>query len=303
MDLKQVEYILKIAEENNITHAAEKLFITQSALNQHLLKLEKELGTPLFHRSRTNWRLTEAGEVYVRGARQLLSIRKNTYDQIHDIAEIKKGTLSVGLTPGRGIPLFSSVYPKFHRLYPNIVVEPVEQGVRQLQAMISDNKLDIGFLTLDRSCRTKDEYIVLLKEEIVLAIPTLHPLSQKAAPPGEPLAISALEPVRYEPFVLMDRNSTMRVIVDRIFEEAGIKPDILLETKNNSTVISLIQSSLCCGLIPYYYVKQQPEGVACFSLPSRPTWEVTASYKKDSYLSHAARCFIELAREYWNGPA
>ena len=55
MDLKQIEYILKIAEEQNITHAAEKLFITQSALNQQLLKLEKELGTPLFYRSRTDW--------------------------------------------------------------------------------------------------------------------------------------------------------------------------------------------------------------------------------------------------------
>ncbi len=59
MDTKQIEYILKIAEENNITKAADKLYITQSALNQQLLKLEKELGTPLFHRSRTNWRPTE----------------------------------------------------------------------------------------------------------------------------------------------------------------------------------------------------------------------------------------------------
>ena len=62
MDTKQVEYILKIAEENNITKAAAKLYITQSALNQQLIKLEKELGTPLFHRSRTNWHLTEAGK-------------------------------------------------------------------------------------------------------------------------------------------------------------------------------------------------------------------------------------------------
>ena len=58
MDTKQIEYILKIAEENNITKAAGKLYITQSALNQQLIKLEKELGTPLFHRSRTNWHLT-----------------------------------------------------------------------------------------------------------------------------------------------------------------------------------------------------------------------------------------------------
>ena len=72
MDTRQIEYILKIAEENNITRAADKLFITQSALNQQLLKLEKELGTPLFHRSRTNWHLTEAGETYVKNAKEIL---------------------------------------------------------------------------------------------------------------------------------------------------------------------------------------------------------------------------------------
>ena len=53
MDLRQIQYIVAIAEENNITRAAEKLYITQSALNQQLLKLEKELGVQLFHRSRT----------------------------------------------------------------------------------------------------------------------------------------------------------------------------------------------------------------------------------------------------------
>ncbi len=78
MDTKQIEYILKIAEENNITKAADKLYITQSALNQQLLKLEKELGTPLFHRSRVNWRPTEAGEVYLRNARQILRLKKDT---------------------------------------------------------------------------------------------------------------------------------------------------------------------------------------------------------------------------------
>lgn len=55
MDTRQIEYILQIAEENNITKAAEKLFITQSALNQQLLKLERELGTPLFQRTKNKW--------------------------------------------------------------------------------------------------------------------------------------------------------------------------------------------------------------------------------------------------------
>ena len=78
MDLKQIEYILKIAEEQNITHAAEKLFITQSALNQQLLKLEKELGTPLFYRSRTDWHPTPAGEIYLNAAKDILLIQSDS---------------------------------------------------------------------------------------------------------------------------------------------------------------------------------------------------------------------------------
>lgn len=74
MDVTQLQYIIKIAEENNITKAAEKLFMSQSALNQQLLKLEKELGTQLFHRSRANWGLTDAGRIYVEGAKAVLQI-------------------------------------------------------------------------------------------------------------------------------------------------------------------------------------------------------------------------------------
>ena len=109
MDTKQIEYILKIAEENNITKAAEKLFITQSALNQQLLKLEKELGTPLFHRSRTNWRLTEAGEIYVEGAKAALQIKNTTYNKIYDVVSARKGHLILGLTPGRGLRMFTAI--------------------------------------------------------------------------------------------------------------------------------------------------------------------------------------------------
>ena len=111
MDTKQIEYILKIAEENNITKAAEKLFITQSALNQQLLKLEKELGTPLFHRSRTNWRLTEAGEIYIEGAKAALQIKNTTYNRIYDVVSARKGHLTIGLTPGRGLRMFTVHLP------------------------------------------------------------------------------------------------------------------------------------------------------------------------------------------------
>ena len=72
MYLKEVEYMLKIAEEQNITRAAEKLFITPSALTQQLTRLESDLGVPLFHRDRRGCIPTEAGEIYLQAAREMM---------------------------------------------------------------------------------------------------------------------------------------------------------------------------------------------------------------------------------------
>lgn len=137
MDTKQIEYILKIAEENNITKAAEKLFITQSALNQQLLKLEKELGTPLFHRSRTNWRLTEAGEIYIEGAKAALQIKNTTYNRIYDVVSARKGHLTIGLTPGRGTSHVHCHLPGTAPQLSEPGCAPIEMRVRAQQDAIA----------------------------------------------------------------------------------------------------------------------------------------------------------------------
>lgn len=299
MDTKQIEYIIKIAEENNITRAANKLFITQSALNQQLIKLEKELGTPLFHRSRTNWHLTEAGEIYVKNAKEMLRIKRDTYQMINDLTLGRCGHLSVGFTAGRGITMFTSAYSTFHQIYPNIIIEPKEGIVRRLQKLISDGDLDIGFLTLTDADRTDDVYETIYTEELFLAVPSGHPVAKIVPPQDDAYATLDIRTLQYEPFVLMDKYSTMRTLINQIFTEAGFEPQILFETGNNHTIISMIQTKMCCGILTYYYVKEKPEGITCFRLPSRPTWEFTASYKKGRYLSDAARYFIDLMKSQW----
>ena len=300
MDTRQIEYILKIAEENNITRAADKLYITQSALNQQLLKLEKELGTPLFHRSRSNWHLTEAGETYVRNAREILRIKRDTYEMIHDLTEGRNGHLSVGFTSGRGAAMFTSAYSAFHQLYPNITITPREGVVRDMQKQISQDELDIGFLTLTEDDRTADVYETIYREEIFLAVPSLHPAARLLPPEGDPYATLDIRALQHEPFVVMHKRSTMRSLIDRIFSEAGFTPQILFETGNNHTLLSMIQANLCCGILAYYYVKNNPEGITFFHLPSRPTWEFAASYRKGRYLSNAAKGFIDLMKDQWS---
>lgn len=296
MDTKQIEYILKIAEEKNITHAANKLFITQSALNQQLIKLENELGTPLFHRSRTNWRPTEAGEIYIKRAKEIIRIKQEAYQMIYDCTSGKRGRLSVGFTPGRGIAIFTAAYKEFRKQYPHIVIEPVEMNVRELQQMIGQGDLDIAFVTLSESDKTEAVYETFFEEELVLAVPSLHPLCQNHPEHTNPYPIVDIKSVQYEPFVFMNRASTMRSLVDRIFAEAGIIPQILFETRNNKTIISMIQANMCCGIVPYYYTTTKIDGVTFFSLPSHPTWQFAVTYRKGRYLSRAAHFFIECMR-------
>lgn len=300
MDTKQIEYILKIAEENNITRAAEKLFITQSALNQQLLKLEKELGTPLFHRSRSHWGLTEAGQIYVEGARQILQMKNTTYNRIYDVAGAKRGTLTIGLTPGRGLKMFTAIYPQLHQDFPNLKVRPIEMRVREQQEAIAKGTIDIGFMTLGKQDRTNDQYIVLGQEELMLIIPALHPAAEKTGSSKDSIPTIDLKELEYEPFVLMDQESTLRSICNQVFEQAGFVPNILFETNNTSGIASMVESTLCCGIIPWYYIQEPSEKLARFHLEHTPTWDVAVSYSKSAYLSSGAREFIQLARDWWN---
>ena len=294
MDLKQLEYIVEIAKEKNITHAAEKLFISQSALNQQLLKLEKELGAQLFHRSRTDWHLTEVGEIYIENAKKILEIQKNTYNQIYDCIEHHKRKLTIGLTAGRGIELFTSIFSDFQKLYPNVIVEPVEMSVYEQQKKMEKGELDLGFMTLSKNQRTKDNYIVLYSEEMVLITSKKHPfVNSKAA--KEPVDLLNFKD---EPFVFMNKKSTNRDVIDEIFKDAGFEPRILFETTYTSSIVRAVEFNLSCAVVPYYYVKSENKNISYFRIKGFPSWDVSISYKKDSYLSKPAQAFIELAKKY-----
>ena len=302
MDLKQIEYIVKIDDEHSITRAAEKLFVTQSALNQQLLRLEKELGAPLFHRSKVDMRPTEIGQVYLDNAREILRIKQRTYNLINDMTDAKKGRLSIGFTPGRGSEMFTHVYPAFHQAYPNVVVEPHELSVHRQQQMISQGNLDIGFQTLSERQRTDSEYIKLGEEEIFLLVPSIHPAAEQLAATqtaSAPFPIANLTLFQYEPFVLMYKESTIRAITDEIFRKSGFTPNVLFETASNNTVLSMIEANLCCGVVPEYYVRRLPKGISCFAFPTHPSWDIVANYRKNGYLSEAAKYFIELVRNFW----
>ena len=299
LDIKQITYILTIAQEGGITKAANKLFITQSALDQQLLKLENELGTKLFYRARPNFILTPAGEVYVDYAKRMLNLRNEAYHRIHDLADRRRGALSVAFAPERGMEMFMSVYPHFYETYPEVTVTPQEVSVRKQLELLQRDELDLGFISIRDTDIPGLNCTVLLREEFVLITPRTHPLAEQASPPGEPLATIDQEMLHQLRFSLIEPQSTQREVIDPIFARSGVQPDIFLETASNRANISMVRRGMSCSIVPYHYVKTLSD-VVCFRLPGCPEWNIAACFRKGSYLSKSARYFIELAGAFFS---
>ncbi len=298
MDTKQMEYIIKIAEESCINKAAKKLYITQSALNQQLLKLEKELGVKLFQRSERYMLLTEAGEIYVKNAKEMIKIKEETYSRINDLADKIKGKLSVGLLPERGAGIFSSIYPKFYSKYPDIRIIPTEQTVREQLKSIEKGELDIGIVTVGKQHKEGNQFIPICKEEFVLVVPAGHPMAYLGAPYQSDYPTIILDKFKNDPFLLIYHNSTMRDIVDDFFVREGFTPNILIESLRCETLLTIAEQGLGCTILPSSYLRPSDK-VVYFSLPAPNEWEIAVAYRKGSYLSRAEKEFINMIKEYF----
>lgn len=300
MNLKQLEYIVAISEYGNITKAADAMFITQSGLNQQLNKLEKELGIQLFLRNNHYLRLTQAGQIYVNSAKEILHIKKNTYTLLDDLKGNTIGEINLGLTHEHGIDLFTSIFPAFNRKYPGVTFNLLERIVSLQHNLLALGHLDLGIVMLAEKDRTDLEYIRLFQENLVLGVSLEHPLANYAAPPGKPLTTIDLKYLKQEKFSLIFSNSTMRNIIDPLFDEAGFKPQMLIETAMNHALAKLVSIGLCCTIIPQSRAlcSQDKDKIAWFHLNSRPSWDTCIAYRKNTNLSEASQYFIQLAKEY-----
>ena len=304
MNLKEIEYIVTIADEQKLSRAGQNLFVTPSALTQHVSNMEQQIGLPLFYRSRSGWTPTEAGLVYLQSAREILQIRRETDRKLQDLADARKGSLTIGVTSEHGTSTFTHIYPDFHKRYPEVTINIYESNVRSQQQMLASGELDLGILTLSEQQQTEDIYIPLAKEELLFAIPDIHPACSTATH-SDRSRYPELDPVhvRHEPFAMMYKQSTMYEVISRTFQEYDFHPDTLFYAQRSATALEMVSAGICCSVVPAFFaIGAHPthfEHVAFFSFPSHPSLTINASYKKGSYLTDAAQYFIKLAREYW----
>lgn len=306
MNLSLEEYMVAINDYGNITEAATHLFITPSALNQQLLKLEARLGLPLFIRNRHRLEPTPAGRIYLEGARQILAIRQQTYSSLSDLAGDYSGEYRVGFFPGGGADAFTYSYAEFHKKYPNIILLCREMMVGQQLEKVQTGELDLAILVLDAPPSTDDNYILLSQANQLLGMPISHPLSHLAAPPGEPLNTIDLSLLRDTPFAMMSRNSSVYNRVTSLFRQAGYLPKNIMESAKDSARCKMAAQQICCTVVQENYATDH-QRLVWFYLPTHPRLSYYAVYRKGLRLNQAMTDLVELLRDYaqshWNFPS
>jgi LysR family hydrogen peroxide-inducible transcriptional activator len=181
MNLRDLRYLVAVADNRHFGRAAEACFVSQPTLSTQLKKLERELGVELIERNPGHIMMTAAGEQVVERARVLL----NEADDIVDIAkraqDPESGSLRMGLFPTLAPYLLPHVVPHLHARFPKLELLLVEEKTEVVHQRLRDGQLDVGILALPiNDNQLHSEY--LFDEEFVLAVPSGHRLSASSAP-------------------------------------------------------------------------------------------------------------------------
>ena len=295
MNFRIIEYIDALGRHGNMTEAAKELFITSSALNQQLLKTERELGVQLFVRARHRLIPTEAGEICLRGIREMLSVWDRTSSQLQDVSSCVKGMFRVGLPYDHGSEVFARVWPAFHAEYPGINIQCYQLLVPELLAMVSSGEIDIAFLLGGKPEAWRSiEYLPFSSENLLLGLPKNHPYLKEHT---GPLPVPDLREFAGDSFALSLKRSTMRTeLIDPMFQSAGFTPNVMVESSFNAFLERLTAEGLCNTIIPQSQVSDR-ENIAWFYLPGSPRFYFGAGCAKKYSPSRAMRHFIELSRD------
>lgn len=295
MDFKHFQYVLKVAELQNMTKAANELYITQPSLSHYIARVEEEVGVQLFNRNTTPISLTLAGEKYVETAKMILSLNDRLKHELSDISAEKKGRVTVGISHARASFFLPYVLPQFQRQFPGVEVRTVEVRSDLIEEYVSKGKCDIGILPFPVSASYDLEQEVICNEELLLV--SGRPLKEEQHLDGK--TYIDLRRCGDDPFVLLKRGHGIRTAVDILFLEHGIRPPQIFETTSNETAYRLSSAGMGLSIVPEstMMLSHAVSTPYCYSMGADGfRWQIGAVYRQKEYLSAAQKAFVALLK-------
>jgi DNA-binding transcriptional LysR family regulator len=253
MELMQLEMFVAVVEEGSVRGAAERVFRTQPAVSIAVGKLERELETPLFDRSKRHaYRLTQVGEALYDQATRMLSLRSETLSAVLDIRNLRLGRLRIGANESISLHLLPKLAQSFLTEHAGIRMQVKCERSQNLLADLKNRKLDLALLSFRPEDNELDSKFVMQDELVLIASPA-HPFAVKGR--------VHIQELGGESLMVMDVSEPSpwhRKIADAFVE---VKTPLRLTVENApiETIKKMVAIGLGIGFVPLMSVREEKE--------------------------------------------
>lgn len=244
MTTKQLYYLTTIADIGNLSKAAQILGISQPALSKFLTEYENSLGFLLFLRYRRQLTPTAVGRYVIDCAQKILDEQTRMLQNIRALTDSNHALIRLATAPNRGAIIYSQIYNQFSRRYPNISLSLTELYASEQPGAIQHGQIDIALGAGEISDKVTD--LPFAYEELLVSLPVSHPLSSQ-----ERICLSDL---KNTPFVLQGPRHSIRILAEKLFEEAGFHPVVTFESNDVILVDSMMHQAVGVGLVSQAHV-------------------------------------------------
>jgi DNA-binding transcriptional LysR family regulator len=290
MELRQLRYLVALADERHFTRAAGRVRVAQPALSQQIRKLEDEVGVALFDRTTRSVRLTEAGALLVVRARRVLAEIDGAAEELRELTGVVAGRVRIGLSQTPGPFDVVGLLAGFHADHPQVELAMREDLSVALAAELRAGELDVAILTVVEEPDTNGLVVhPLAEEELLLVLPPSHRLARRKR--------IAVEQLDGEELVSFPPGATIRRAVERRMRAAGVEPRTVFETHDAARARALVAGGLAIAVLPRSDVLALGPPIATAAIAGDPlTHRVSLCWREGRRHSPATRALIDRAR-------
>jgi len=299
MDLKQLEYFVRVAELGSFTRAAQVLGVAQPALSRQVRLLEVELRQNLLTRNGRGATPTQAGQVLLEHGRGILHQVERAREELARVRGGLAGRVALGLPPSVARVLTVPLTRAFREQMPEAQLSISEGLSSGMQENLHNGRLDIALL-YNPSPMAGIELHPLMDEELLLVQP--RPPGLQEDPPPPPLSLQALADL---PLVIPTRPNAIRMHVESEMAAAGVLPRVALEVDGVSAILDLVADGAGCAILSRHAVMRsvRPSAYAVRSI-GEPPWRIalctaTSAMRPATLTLQATQKLLEHTARQW----
>lgn len=297
MSEMDLEYIRAILKYGSITAASKKIYISQSALSQHIIRIEKKLGVEIFNRDFKPIKLTEAGIIYKKSLEDIEKLKENTLLKIEEINKLKIGELSIGSTDYQTYFFLSKVLKDFNEDYLGIKINLVEAKTNQLNTFALNGICDFS-ITYETDRFDDLESINLYREDVYLAMSKENKLKNDLSGKGKIKTISAKK-LAGQNIIRMKKGQNLILQYQELDEFTDNSLNTVFETDSIFIAEKCVRENMGLAILPQSMLKEKKNDLIYFKLKEGLSSRTTMiNYSKNHKLKTIAKIFIDRLKRY-----